>query len=335
MLTLDRPDISRFHPARRPLPPRTKVSYPKAMTIVAGFLVQDGLLLGADTMYTGGAKIHQPKLFGYMFHPDTPQSASIAFALAGHEDFGKMAIDDCVEAIEAYPLAELSIKNVRGLLRNAVKTINDEYVGKKPSAERESARFELIIGMWLPLAGGLRLFRTNGSAVNDAGNYHCTGFGAYLGDYLMRNIFSPTIMRIKDAALLAIQALSAAKAYDASCGGDTQFMTIFPGGKISAVVPYDVRTSEYYISEFEKLSRSLLFNIGNAAMADKDFETWLSSFADEVRRIRSFWKGEGFGYLAKQFAKFTPTEQPNPQSPTADPSRPPPSPESPEGSDES
>jgi hypothetical protein len=178
---------------------------------------------------------------------NTPESCSLGFALAGHEDFGKMAIDDCVEKVLACPAGERTMRNVGIALRAAIKAINDDYVDKKPTSERELAKFELIIGAWLPLAGGLNLFRTRGSAVNSAGSYHCTGVGAYLGDYLMRNVFDPRSMNIRDAVVLAIQALGAAKSYDANCGGDTQFLTIAPDGRISPTVPYDIHTSESYI----------------------------------------------------------------------------------------
>lgn len=285
------------------------------MTIVAGFKVQNGILLAADTMYTGGAKVHQPKLFGYTPNPDTAESITLAFALAGHEDFGKMAVEDCVEAIASRP-PDRSIDTVRKLLRRAVKAINDEYVDKKPASEREAAKFELLIAAWLPGAGGLKMFRTRGSAVNDAGNYHCAGYGSYLGDYLMRNIFTPT-MRLRDVVLLSIQALGAAKSYDASYGGDTQFMTIYDGGKISGLIPYDVHESESYISQFESLSRKLLFNVGDAEMSDADFEEWFTGFADQVRTIRAFWKGEALEHLNRQLAKIMARVPPSPQPPTA------------------
>jgi hypothetical protein len=69
------------------------------MTIAAGFCVKDGILLCADSMYTGGSKVHQPKLFGYRLNSGTPEACSLAFALAGHENYGKMAIDDCVDEL--------------------------------------------------------------------------------------------------------------------------------------------------------------------------------------------------------------------------------------------
>jgi 20S proteasome alpha/beta subunit len=158
-------------------------------------------------------------------------------------------------------------------LRKAIKTINDTYIDTRPDAEKEAAKFELIIGVWtqLPNPGELQLLKSSGPALLSAGDYHCTGIGAYLGDYLMRNIFSPA-MRIKDTALLAIQALAAAKAYDANCGGDTQFMTISVTGAVSRVIPYDIYSSEKYIADFEQMSRHRLFDIGNDDISETMFE---------------------------------------------------------------
>jgi hypothetical protein len=89
-------------------------------------------------------------------------------------------------------------------------------------------------------------------------------------------------------------------------------MTIFPGGRLSALTPYDVHTSESYISEFEVLSRKLLFNIADADMDDKQFVAWFDAFSDEVRRIRAFWRGAGMTYLSERFSRFTTGDQPSP-----------------------
>jgi hypothetical protein len=288
------------------------------VTIIAGFHVQNGILLAADTMYTGGTKVHQPKLFGYTLNANTIESCSLVFALAGHENYGKMAIDDCVEEILGCEPKHRTMKAIKKALRKAVKAINDEYVDTRTDpAEKEAAKFDLIIGAWLPLAGGLQMFKSSGPAVLPAGLYHCAGIGAYLGDYLMRNVVSQS-MNLKAAALLAIQALGAAKTYDSNCGGDTQFMTISPGGGLSPVVPYTIHNSESYISQFESFSRRLLFNVGDADMSDADFEAWLTAFTDHVRVIRRLWKGQGWAELNQQLAKLRATAPPNPPQPTSD-----------------
>jgi hypothetical protein len=49
------------------------------MTIVAGFRVQDGIVMCGDTMYTGNMKIHQSKLISATLPEsvDTPDRLSI------------------------------------------------------------------------------------------------------------------------------------------------------------------------------------------------------------------------------------------------------------------
>jgi hypothetical protein len=300
------------------------------MTIVAGFCVQDGLLLCADSQYTGGTKVHQPKLFGYTINSGIPESCTLAFALAGHENFGKMAIDDCVESITDCKPKERTMAKIKRLLRKAIKSINDEYVDTRPTdAEKEAAKFDLIIGAWLPMAGGLRMFRSSGPAVLLAGAYHCTGIGAYLGDYLMRDVFDRQSMDLNDVMQLATQALLAAKSYDANCGGDTQFMAIYPGGKISPVVPFDVRHAENYAAAFDKSSRRLLLAIGNLKLTDEYFQEWLRSFTMEVERMRTIWKSESSAWerLREMLSKIKTTGQQDPESTKHDPSPQPPLPE--------
>lgn len=288
------------------------------MTIIAWFRVQDGILLCADSMYTGGTKVHQPKLFPFSIgNPGGERSCSFVFALAGHGNFGKMAIEDCVDALSSLGNDRCTMRNVKKALRTAVRQINTEYVDTRPdAAEREASRFDLIIASWLPLAAGLRMFRTSGPAVLPSADYHCTGMGAYLGDYLMRNVFSSS-MGLKNAALLAIQALSAAKTYDASCGGDTQFITIKLGGEFSAVVPFDIRTSESYVSRFECISRDMLFDVGNKDMSEVDFETRLEEFTEEIRSIRAMWVGASWDYMQKHIANIIATAKQGPQETTA------------------
>src|SRR5271170_5302693 len=66
------------------LPPRIKVSYPKAMTIALGFLCRDGIVVGADTQLTmtGSHKTYACKLFSHR-HP----AWSAVVAYAGYPDF--------------------------------------------------------------------------------------------------------------------------------------------------------------------------------------------------------------------------------------------------------
>jgi hypothetical protein len=82
------------------------------MTIAAGFRIDDGILICAESQYTGAAKIFQQKIF-----PMTITGDSYVFALAGHELNGKMAIDECQEAISELAPEQRSLRNVTLSLR--------------------------------------------------------------------------------------------------------------------------------------------------------------------------------------------------------------------------
>jgi hypothetical protein len=262
------------------------------VTIIAGFHGSDGILLAADTMYVGGSKIHQPKLFGHFLNPGSSETCTLAFALAGDENLGKMAIEDCVEAVSSIPAKKRTSSKIKKALRTAIKTINDHYVDTRPEAEeREEAEFDLIIGAWLPMAGGLRMFRSSGPALLSVPeHYHCTGVGSYLGDYLMRPVFHPK-MSLKETTLLAIQAFAAAKAYDAYCGGDTRFLRIISGGQITNAVPFNIEDTELYVSRFDRIARSLLFTLGDLDLDEAEFSRRLEiGFVHDVHEIRKMWK---------------------------------------------
>ena len=215
------------------------------MTIVAGFRVQDGIVLCGDTMYTGGMKVHQPKLCSATLAdaPDSVDRLSIAFALAGNEANARMAIEDCLEGISEHPAEKRSLRSITTLLRSAILKINRDYVDGHSEAEKYNLQFGLIIGAWLPRGGGCRLWSTAGSGLIHQDPYYCQGTGEYLGHYLIRPVFKKSLS-IAETVLLAIQTIAAVKKYDPNCGGDTQFVTITEGGALSAEVPYSAVGTE-------------------------------------------------------------------------------------------
>src|SRR5579871_3116646 len=123
MSTLARPPIRIPLPTPRPLPPRIKVSYPRAMSIVVGFRTKHGILLCADTQYTAANKIFQEKIFPMEIGGD-----SYLFALAGNGQNGLMAIEECRDSIEELEPQQRTYKSVKRTLREASKKICDEYV---------------------------------------------------------------------------------------------------------------------------------------------------------------------------------------------------------------
>jgi hypothetical protein len=306
------------------------------MTIAAGFKVDAGIVLCSDSQYVGGAKVNQPKLFGYR-HGDSTGSIALVFALAGHEINGKIAIDECVDAMTSCNVKELTARKAWRVLRQTINVIYQECVDSRSvAAEKESAKFELVVGCWLPYGGGFQLFRTSGPGVVKGDDYYCVGIGAYLGDYLMRSAYVSS-MPIQKVAILAIQALAAIKAYDANCGGESQFMVLYPDGIISPRIEYNINVIEARIGEFESLSRKLLFRLADTqsglkalAMPDSSdswFESDLAAFVADIRRLRASWRGQGLEHLLKIIEEVKAEAILNPKPTTGDQLSQPPSPE--------
>src|ERR1035438_7824321 len=75
----------------------------KRMTIAAGFVVRDGILLCADTLYTDGyTKEYRDKIF-----PWPKKGAAVCFALAGSAHVGGHAIRQCQAALSRSPRKQL------------------------------------------------------------------------------------------------------------------------------------------------------------------------------------------------------------------------------------
>jgi 20S proteasome alpha/beta subunit len=294
------------------------------MTIAAGFVSTDGVLLCADTMYTDGyTKFEGNKIFTW-----TGGEISACFALAGNATIAKMAVDDCVAALYALEVDKRSFSEAFGAIRSVVKYVQQEYVDKVPIEERERSRFYLLVALHTQ-AAGLRLYSTNDAAISPVHTYDCIGAGRQIAMYVLEPSYRKD-MTINEVAILGIHALAAAKEREDGVGGRSQFLAI-RSGVVSPVVAHNIDQSETWVLEYRQKCASLLFDIGNVELDDAEFNKRLDSFTDEARWLRASWKGGSapWEHLNEWLAKVAPkeAEQQHPQSTTIDPSRPQPSPE--------
>jgi 20S proteasome alpha/beta subunit len=122
------------------LPPRTKVSYAEGMTIAAGFKLRDGVLLCADTEFSGGIKTHKEKIVRHYF-----RGGAIVFAITGNESNAGMAIRDCCYELKSDRDNPYSPKEIEHIIRTAVGSIHKQYVTKNDPI----SAFEIIIAVRL------------------------------------------------------------------------------------------------------------------------------------------------------------------------------------------
>jgi len=273
------------HPAAPKAQPLKTRYDSRSMTIAAGFLVQNGILLCADTQYTSGTKIHKAKLFPGTFG----SSLSVVFALAGNDGYGRMAIEDAKQAISSIPVAERSVSRITFAVREAVKIIDEEYVCKRPPNEIEGSRFELLMAL-RHQEEGLRLFSIRHTFLVPVDSHECIGIGEYLAGYLIGAYKKDTSK--KQAAIMAARMLSALKSYDANCGGFSQIIVLRSDGTFSPSKWYESHVEDIHIPEFERLTRDLLSHVADVEMDDLEFQRHLESFSKHISELRESWKQE-------------------------------------------
>ena len=257
------------------------------MTIAIGFKVDDGVLLCADTQYMSNSKVYDPKVF--TLPAEAPRGASFAFALAGHEENARMAIEDCIQAIRECPENKRTLTQIKTLLRRAIRGIWDAYVRTSSDPQNDdSTRFELIIGAWLPLSGGLLLFRSSTGGLVSGDKYCCVGTGAYLAEYVMRPLFIERLS-LYDVVIMATHTLASTKNYDANCGGYSLFARILPDGSVSRVGEYEVQNLEAFINRYEPLMGGMFLAAANQQLSEEVFERYVAVFTTAIKDLRKSW----------------------------------------------
>jgi hypothetical protein len=131
---------NRSTPVKNPRYPWHVKPKEKQMTMAAGFVVQDGIVLCTDCLYSGGVKIHGKKIF-----PLPLNGGAVAFALAGHEPFAKRAIEECYSFLDGNRDFQRSVAGIKDTVEAALKKFYEEFVFTRPKDERENVRFQLLV----------------------------------------------------------------------------------------------------------------------------------------------------------------------------------------------
>ena len=103
------------------------------MTITAGFRVRDGILLCADTMYTGEGKSYETKILTTQI-----RRVTVAFPFCGAQDYGLMAIEDCQKAILKSASKRQSMDELQDLIPITLRRLFKEHAEMQPDDAIES-----------------------------------------------------------------------------------------------------------------------------------------------------------------------------------------------------
>ena len=180
----------RFEPIRR----REHLVGKPPMTIAAGFRCENGIVICADReVATDSDKYEESKIF--TLHPSSiDMNPQAVFARSGWLDFVKMTVAkirfNANAAANAYEVVEIIEKTILEVHRKHIRWY--PAGGEKP-------HFSLVVGL-RNVDGGLSLYNTIGTAVNQVPDYTSTGVGQTLSSYLSR-ILTPHELPVEAADL--------------------------------------------------------------------------------------------------------------------------------------
>src|SRR5437867_1140462 len=151
----------------------------RAVTIAAGFTLDDGLLFCADTQHSSTINMDSTKLF---WKDDYKSGARTVFAICGDVPYCRMLVQDCEEALEAISAAKFSKSGVRAELKRVFTKTFQEHIF--PDPERPDA--QLLMGVFCPAGNHTIMFESFRTSISVLTGYDAIGTGSDLAHYLIR-----------------------------------------------------------------------------------------------------------------------------------------------------
>lgn len=279
-------------PPVHPKPKPKRLPRREAVTIVAGFKTQDGIVLCADSQETVGgvSKRNVPKL---RFEPASKLSSGsdLAAAFCGATDNGAfmdMLIDEAWSAAKSATSLQEACNRVSQSIKHTYREhVNLYQTGYMPSTE-------LIYGV--KMEGESRLFYGQGPAIHEKEAYATGGIGSYMADFLAARMYGHHLS-VGEAVILAGYVLFQAKEHVAECGGDSQIVVLRNTASSGQIDQERTRDLTNIVDLADKGIGSLLLASANFAVSDEDLKQRaiaalenLLKLREEERTILQDWK---------------------------------------------
>jgi hypothetical protein len=253
------------------------------VTIAAGFVCEEGVLLCADTEHTGWtSKFHDSKLD----HFEIP-GGKIAFALAGHSSFAWSAIQKCRDRLRGVAPQDIMVE-----LEQLLETEYRRHVLGHPNYA--DVGYELLIALWAS-PERVALYATTETSIRKVDGFECIGIGRELASFIIR----PTFLRLmpeRKALSLAAYALVEVKESISGCGGMSVYLLLQNDGNVGTLTSIHkgkCEQLEEYAKTYDFVTRELLMALADEDRDDSDFERYLiETFNDSILEVRHKWTKE-------------------------------------------
>jgi 20S proteasome alpha/beta subunit len=247
------------------------------MTIAAGFICSDGIILCADTEHSDGENKYQhQKIFSF--------GDFLLVTGAGTTAFLRMTFDKLFDAFRARGNPPVNGPDAREMIEEVIREVHDEHIFKfyKP-ADPSRPEIGLIIAVRCG-DGKLALIKTADTAVYLSNSYEVTGIGQpmfeYWASYLHRDTLDMDAM-----TYLAFFMLKEAKKRTQGCGGYSVVVKL-GGPDFRGPMVHRFFDENRIMADFPDSITRVLSVIAKLDVSDRWIEEKLQEFCHHVLAVR-------------------------------------------------
>jgi 20S proteasome alpha/beta subunit len=243
------------------------------MTIAAGFVCRDGLVLFADTEEQEGyTKTSVEKI-----RTTEDDGRSFVIANAGNGYLADSLVDRLFDALASTKKE----KDVLPAIRTTLIDFHRNEVALYP-CDDSGKRVGLVMG--LQLSGDPMLLHSDATALRRVREFAVIGYGAEL-KYLAQQLYRRN-MPLKHGVLIAMHLARMAREYVQGCGGESRVATL-SNHKTEILHKFDVWADEQLFSALSDVYRAVLLSIPDCDISEEAFENCVNWFVEKAWKARS------------------------------------------------
>lgn len=256
----------------------------KRVTIIAGFLAQEGWVLAADSqeIVSDYSKNTTQKIRVFTL----PSGWRIAFAgAASNAGYADMLQSEILGEIAAAKGPDF--KTLKKIVCSRVLHLHKQHFWIRKSPPSVQALILLQGPGDTGEKRGVALLATNDSAVFGVTDYHAIGVGSYMADYLRPLCFQDRRLPAEVVENLAIHILKQVKTAISGCDGETIIATFGFDGTMRFKTQPEVLEVERAFAEYQRALKPIIFSLAFPRMPDRYLQSHLKHFSGELTDIHA------------------------------------------------
>ena len=302
------------------------------LTIGLGIMCSDGIVLAVDNQYSQDPIKYRGKK---LFPLKQGSNYTILAAAANNADSAKRGIEIIESHLLVFEHRPATMDEIKSWIETSLKKLFVEYIDlAKSKKERDALHCDFLFAIWVQ-GEGLRLFRSNRNIFLEEETQTSIGTGQYFSRYLHELLVGPYITgrpTANEAVCIAAYIVNAAKDYVQGIGKESIISVLHADGRWTNVLQPDVNGLVASFKDLAEIMQHCLRCLDIDAVRDDELDRFGTLLLESVKRFRAGQYQRKEREAKRQASLRGPQD---PESTTADQSHPQPSPESPEGSDES